>query len=228
MTQIPWSLSKTFRMVFDLRFKENFKIFLSGPSGCGKTTFIMDLVKNLGDVCVSPPSKIIYFYKEWQPKFSDIQSMLGINFIEDNDSIIEQIKEFDTSALVIFDDMLNSTNLKAVAQLFTVYGRHLNLSLAFLTQRLFNNNEFFRQISQNCDYMCIFKNPRNSMEIRTLAQQITPRTLELLDIYQKATKGPYSYILINLTQEGLQQLKYVNNMFSKAHVLNVYVSSYCK
>ena len=52
------------------------------------------------------------------------------------------------------------------------------------------------------------------MEIRTLAQQITPRTLELLDIYQKATKEPYSYILINLTQEGLQQLKYVNNMFS--------------
>ena len=76
--------------------------------------------------------------------------------------IIEQIKEFDTPALVVFDDMLNSTNLKAVAQLFTVYGRHLNLCLAFLTQRLFNNNEFVRQISQNSYYMGVFKNPRNS------------------------------------------------------------------
>ena len=215
-------------MVFDLRLKANFKIFLSGPSGCGKTTFIIDLVKNLDRISASPPSKVIYFYKEWQPKFSEMEKLYGINFIEDNDMIIEQIKEFNTPALVIFDDMLNSNNLKAVAQLFTVYGRHLNLCLAFLTQRLFNNNEFFRQISQNCDYMTVFKNPRNSMEIRTLAHQITPKTLELLDIYQKATKNPFSYILINLTQEGLPQLKYINDIFSKTHVVNVYVSSSCK
>ena len=215
-------------MVFDLRLKENFKIFLSGPSGCGKTTFINELVENLNQISVTPPNKVIYFYKEWQPKFSEMEKMLGIDFIEDNDMIIEQIKEFNTSALVIFDDMLNSENLKAVAQLFTVYGRHLGLCLAFLTQRLFNNNEFFRQISQNCDYMCIFKNPRNSMEIRTLAQQITPKTLDLLDIYQKATKAPYSYIFINLTQEGLPQLKYINNIFSKTHIVSAYVSSSCK
>ena len=215
-------------MVFDLRLKNNFKLFLSGPSGCGKTMFIINLVNHLDQISVSPPNKVIYFYKEWQPKFSEMGKLLGINFIEDNDTIIDQIKDFNTSALVIFDDMLNSSNLKAVAQLFTVYGRHLDLSLAFLTQKLFNNNEFFRQISQNCDYMCIFKNPRNSMEIRTLAQQITPKTLELLDIYQKATKDPYSYVLINLTQEALPQLKYISNIFTKAHVLNVYVSSSCK
>ena len=129
-----------------------------------------------------------------------MEQKLGVHFIENNDMIIEQIKEFNTPALVIFDDMLNSTNLKAVAQLFTVYGRHLNLCLAFLTQRLFNNKEFVRQISQNSDYMGVFKNPRNSREIRTLASQITAKTFELLDIYQKATRDPYSYLLINLTQ----------------------------
>ena len=215
-------------MVFDLRLKKNFKIFLSGPSGCGKTTFISDLITNLDQICVDPPKKVIYFYKEWQTKFTDMEQTLGVNFIEDNDMIIEQIKDFSVPALVIFDDMLNSENLKAVAQLFTVFGRHLNLCLAFLTQRLFNNNEFFRQISQNSDYIGVFKNPRNSREIRTLASQITPKTLELLTIYQKATKDPYSYVLINLTQEGLPQLKYISNVFSKNHVVKVYVSSSCK
>ena len=215
-------------MVFDLRLKKNFKIFLSGPSGCGKTTFITDLIINLDQISVDPPKKVIYFYKEWQTKFTDMEQTLGVNFIEDNDMIIEQIKDFSVPALVIFDDMLNSENLKAVAQLFTVFGRHLNLCLAFLTQRLFNNNEFFRQISQNSDYIGVFKNPRNSREIRTLASQITPKTLELLAIYQTATKEPYSYVLINLTQEGLPQLKYTNNIFSKTHVVNVYVSSSCK
>ena len=52
---------KISNMVFDLRLKANFKIFLSGPSGCGKTTFINDLVKNLHQISVSPPSKVIYF-----------------------------------------------------------------------------------------------------------------------------------------------------------------------
>ena len=215
-------------MVFDLRLKKNFKIFLSGPSGCGKTTFITDLITNLDQISVDPPKKVIYFYKEWQTKFTDMEQTLGVNFIEDNDMIIEQIKDFSVPALVIFDDMLNSENLKAVAQLFTVFGRHLDLCLAFLTQRLFNNNEFFRQISQNSDYIGVFKNPRNSREIRTLASQITPKTLELLTIYQKATKEPYSYVLINLTQEGLPQLKYISNVFSKNHVVNVYVPTSCK
>ena len=211
-----------------MRLKKNFKLFLSGPSGCGKTTFISELITNLEQMAVSPPKKVIYFYKEWQTKFVYMEKSLGVNFIEDNDAIIDQIKDFSTPALVIFDDMLNSTNLKAVAQLFTVFGRHLDLCLAFLTQRLFHNNEFFRQISQNSDYIGVFKNPRNSREIRTLASQITPNTLELLNIYQKATREPYSYVLINLTQEGLPQLKYISNLFSKDHVVNVYVSSSCK
>ena len=215
-------------MVFDIRLKENFKIFLSGPSGCGKTTFIIDMIRHLDKIAEKPPAQIIYFYKEWQPKFDYMINELGVRFIEDNDMIIEQIKDFDGSAFVVFDDMINSSNLKAVAQLYTVHGRHLNLSLAFLSQRLFNNNEFFRQISQNSDYMCIFKNPRNSMEIRNLAMQITPKTLDLLDIYKKATQKPFSYIFINLTQEGIPQLKFINEIFNHDHIVNAYVLTDCK
>ena len=213
MTLTQLQLKRVFNMVFDIRLKENFKLFLSGPSGCGKTTFIMDLIKHLDNISVKPPCKIIYFYKEWQPKFDFMKNKLAVNFIEDNEMIIQQIKDINCSAFVIFDDMLNSSNLKAVAELYTVHGRHLNLSLAFLTQRLFNNNEFFRQISQNSDYMCIFKNPRNSMEIRNLAMQITPKSLDLLDIYKKATQKPYSYIFLNLTQECIPQLKYISDIF---------------
>ena len=88
-------------MVFDLRLKKNFKIFLSGPSGCGKTTFISDLITNLDCISVDPPKKVIYFYKEWQAKFDVMEQSLGVNFIEDNDMIIEQIKNFNVPALVI-------------------------------------------------------------------------------------------------------------------------------
>ena len=88
----------------------------------------------------------------------------------------------------------------------------MNISLVFLTQRMFVNDESFRQISQNCDYFCIFKNPRNSSEIRTLAQQITPGNNILVQIYMDATKGPFSYLFINLTQECDEKFKYLSHL----------------
>lgn len=214
-------------MVFDLRLKENFKIFIAGPSGCGKTTFLVDLIKNISQFTIKPPLQIVYFYKEWQSKFDFLVSEYNVIFLIDNENIIDQVKQLN-SAFVIFDDMLNSSNLKAVAELYTVHGRHLNLSLAFLSQKLFLNNDYFRQISQNSDYICVFKNPRNSSEIRSLAMQITPQTLDLLDIYKKATILPFSYLLINLTQECIPQLKYLSNIFNETHITSVFVLSNCK
>ena len=107
-----------------------------------------------------PPTTVIYVYKVWQPKFDEIRS-LGVNFIKDNDNIVYDIKSTVTGQpiLVIFDDLIGSSSLKSIANLFTVDARHMNMSMVFLTQKMFVNCEHFRQISQNCDYFAIFKNP---------------------------------------------------------------------
>ena len=214
-------------MAFDIRLKKNFKLFLSGPSGSGKTTFIIDLIRNVKEIAKDPPEMIIYYLKEWQSKFDDLSNKLNVQFFKEHDMIIEQVSQLTGSALVIFDDMLNSQNLKTIAKLYTVHGRHLDLSLAFLSQRLFKNDEFFRQISQNSDYMIIFKNPRNYQEIRNLAGQITPGTYELTKIYAHATRNPYSYLFINLTQEAVPQLKYLSELFFNLGIVKVFVISSC-
>merc|ERR1712112_617567 len=104
--------------------------------------------------------------------------------MEDNENIINNIKSSVSGAsmLVIFDDLIGSSSLKNIDNLFTVDARHMNMSLVFLTQRMFVNDESFRQISQNFDYFCIFKTPRNSSKIRTLAQQMTPENMILVQI----------------------------------------------
>ena len=66
------------------------------------------------------------------------------------------------------------------------------------------------------------------MEIRNMAMQITPKTLELLDIFRYATVNPYSYLFINLTQEAIPQLKYISNIFTRAHVIQAFVLTTCK
>lgn len=81
------------------------------------------------------------------------------------------------------------------------------------------------KISQNCDYFIVFKNPRHSSEIRTLAQQITPGSLFLIKIYIEATKDPFSYLFINLTQECEREGKYLTQIFSKDNTVKVFVES---
>ena len=209
--------------MFDIRLKENFKLFVSGPSRCGKTFFISELLENIDTFSKDPPETVLYIYKVWQTKFDEMKNIVD-GFIEDNENVVQQLKELALGqrVFVIFDDLINSKSLVDIATLFTVDGRHMNMSMAFLTQRMFVNNEHFRQISQNCDYFCIFKNPRNSSEIRTLAQQLTPGSLDLIEIYKEATKNPFSYLLINLTQECDPSVKYLSHIFDENHSLKVY------
>ena len=82
---------------------------------------------------------------------------------------------------------------------------------------MYVNDEHFRQISQNCDYFIVFKNPRNLSEIRTLAQQITQ------SIYREATKDPFSYLFINLTQEAQTEVKFLSHLLDRDHMLMAYV-----
>ena len=212
--------------MFDVRLKENFKLFISGPSRCGKTFFVADLLQNIQTFAAQPPSRVIYIYKVWQTKFDEMKSVVHI-FMEDEKNIIDKIKEYATGVpiLIVFDDMINSSSLSDLASLFTVDARHMNMSLVFLTQRMFVNDEHFRQISQNCDYFIIFKNPRNSSEIRTLAQQITPGSLHLINMYIEATKEPFSYLFINLTQECPPEVKYLSQFFSRDNSAKCFVES---
>lgn len=208
----------------DLRLIENFKIFVGGPSRCGKTFFVVDFIQNLKSISKIPPTNIIYVYKVWQPKYDEIRKLITV-FIQEQEDLLEKIKEHlsDQPSLIVFDDLINSKSLKNIAQLFVVDGRHLSMSLIFLSQRLFVNDEYFRQISGNCDYFCVFKNPRKVNEVRELAKQLTPGTLELLNIYALATKEPYSYLFINLTQECPDTLKYTSHLFDYDHYIKIYV-----
>ena len=70
---------------FDIRLKENFKLFVSGPSRCGKTVFVARLIEKIKTFAKQPPTLILYVYKVWQDKYEETES-LGVNFMEDNEN----------------------------------------------------------------------------------------------------------------------------------------------
>ena len=48
---------------YDVRLKENFKLFVTGPSRCGKTVFVAKLLENINNFSKLPPVTVLYIYK---------------------------------------------------------------------------------------------------------------------------------------------------------------------
>ena len=123
---------------YDITLKENFKLFISGPSRCGKTFFVADLLQNIETFAREPPQAVVYIYSVWQIKFNKMKTLVTY-FIEDNENIYDTIREIASNqpTIVVFDDLINSKTIQTIAKLYTVDGRHMNLSMVFLTQRMF-------------------------------------------------------------------------------------------
>ena len=73
-------------------------------------------------------------------------------------------------------------------------------------QKLFHQGKGSRSISLNSHYLVLFKNPRDKLQILTLAKQMYPRqTDSFINHYEEAAQRPFGYLLVDLkttTQEN--------------------------
>ena len=49
--------------MFDIRLKENVKLFISGPSRCGKTFFVSELLENIESFTKESPKQFSMYIK---------------------------------------------------------------------------------------------------------------------------------------------------------------------
>ena len=98
----------------------------------------------------------------------------------------------------MFDDqMIDASKDKRIMNLFTRGSHHRNLSV--IVQNLFHQGKGSRNISLSSDYLKLFKNPRDKLQILTLAKQVYPgQTDFFLNQYEDALKRPFGYLLIDL------------------------------
>jgi GTPase SAR1 family protein len=142
-------------MSHDLRFKLPFSCIVAGPSGSGKSSFCIKLLQNLESQCTEPEfaGGILLCYGEKNAKPSP-QSVSGkrIQFFE---GVPEDFKnEGGRPALIILDDLLTEVYSKQVCTLFTKYCHHRNISVQLITENLFHQGTYYRDISLNTKYTC--------------------------------------------------------------------------
>ena len=109
--------------------------------------------------------------------------------------------------------MKNASSSQMVEDLFT-NGRHLNLSVVFITQNLFYQGKSCRTISLNSTYMVVFKNPRDQSQIRQLACQMYPGKTKILQAaYDLETRDPFRYLFLDLHPESPEWTRMRGNIF---------------
>lgn len=80
--------------------------------------------------------------------------------------------------------------------------------MLYLVQNVFHQGKNSRTISLNANYIVLFKNPRDKLQINTLAQQMYPgRKSYCMDSYEDATKEPFSYLIVDLKANTPEPLR---------------------
>ena len=126
----------------------------------------------------------------------------SIEFVKGIPPALEQDSYLDVNKrnLIVFDDqMINASTDKQIVNLFTRGSHHRSLSVIYIVQNLFHQGKGSRSISLNSHYLVLFKNPRDKLQILTLAKQMHPGQTDFFsNQYEEAVERPFGYLLIDL------------------------------
>lgn len=172
-----------------------FTCIVSGPSGSGKTSLVKSIIDK--NVIQPRPTRILWLYAEDQPLY---HGMKNVEFVQGIPDDLGTRFEKRQNNLVILDDLMTQCHSdERLTRLFSVGSHHRNLSVIFIIHNLFHYGKEMRTVSLNSHYIIIFKNPRDRLQISTLARQMYPGQSQfLIEAFQNATQEAYGYLLIDL------------------------------
>ena len=180
-----------------------FTCMVAGMTGSGKTVWVQSLLQQAQTVIDQPPERIIWCYSQWQNVYTQLLMMIPtIEFVKGIPESLENDSYLDVNIrnlIVIDDQMIEAGKDNRIVNLFTKGSHHRNLSVIYIVQNLFHQGKGNRSISLNSHYLVLFKNPRDKLQILTLAKQMYPsETAWFIKEYEEAVRRPYGYLFVDL------------------------------
>ena len=190
-----------------LPFQHPCTLLIAGPSRAGKSCFVNRLLLHRDKMFTIQFNEIVWCYGAAVPNLT-VPNIKFHHGIPDMETF-----QIQPNSLLILDDLMSETN-SDVANLFTKYAHHKSLSVIFIVQNLFPKGKHARDISLNAHYIVVLKNPRDKLQIQYLARQIMPQHSKgVVEVFEKATLKPHSYLLFDLTQQTHDALRIRTNIF---------------
>jgi hypothetical protein len=141
------------------------------------------------------------------------------------DGVPEDFKnEGGKPALIILDDLLTEVYSKQVCTLFTKGCHHRNISVLLITQNLFHQGTYCRDIFLNTKYLVLLNNTRDKQQFTHLARQVYPENSKnLYEAYLDAAGKAHGYLVLDFAQDTDEKLRYRSHIFPEEHPIIFYV-----
>jgi len=132
-------------------------------------------------------------------KVSDEENLI----IDDDITKLKKINDYDETKnhLIIIDDFINDIN-KQMSELF-IRGRKKNISVIFIVQSYYINNNEWKLIRRNLNYI-IIKKINSSKELMTIMKDysLDISKNEFLKMYEDITKdNKFNFLMLDLEEQ---------------------------
>jgi Adenovirus IVa2 protein len=203
-------------------FRHPFTGVCSGPTGSGKSQLIKEIVLNIDSMMDPPPSKILWYYAEYQPIL--VSALRHRVDFREGAPDLEEFSVGNKPTLVIIDDLMSEAG-SDITKLFTKGSHHRNLSIWFLMQNFFHQGKEIRTITLNAHYIILFKNPRDRQQIKVLARQMYGNESGVMEeAFELATEEPHGYLLVDLKQEIPDHLRLRSKILPSDDQMEIFTS----
>ena len=204
-----------------------YRILIIGGSGSGKTNALLNLINNQPDI-----DKIYLYAKDpYEVKYQYLinkREKVGQNHFDDRKAFIEYSNDMQDvykniednkprkkrKILIIFDDMIadmiNNKKLDSVVTELFIRGRNLNISIVFIIQSYF---KVPKDVKLNSTLLFIMKIP-HKRELQQIALNHSSDIdfKDIMKIYKKYTKEPYSFLVNDTTLPSNDPLRFTKNL----------------
>ncbi|GFT87552.1 uncharacterized protein TNCV_3759911 [Trichonephila clavipes] len=128
--------------------------------------------------------------------------------------------EEENCDLIVLDDMMNDATSE-ISQMFSVGSHHKKYSIILITQNLFPRVKSMRDISLNAHYIILFRNNRDVSQAACFGRQASPgRGKFFMDSCKKATKEPFSYLLLDVHPRSPEVQRLRRSLFPDHGMIN--------
>ena len=215
---------------YEYSFMSPTSIAVCGPTGCGKTEWVRKMIRNMDYVFQQngmQPRAVLFCYSIYQEVYKKLkeerddivfhQGLPGIEFV------YELAKK--QPLLVVLDDLVHKiVDNVEMLMLFVQGSHHMNITVVFMSQNLYQAGKHARTIALNVKYIVLFANPRDVQQIRYLGRQIFPFSgFFLAEAYKDAVESvKYGYLLIDLQGDTPAEFRLRSQIFLGDDAIVVY------
>ena len=184
---------------------------LFGRRESGKTYFVTKLLRKQESMIKGPFKKVIWICKTFQHEVYEKlmqEQQFEIEFMDELPNF-DALGKQESTAIVLDDLMTEASNNEQVCALFT-RGRHLNVSVIYLSQNLFHQGKYSKDINLNLDYIVLHKNPRDLTQVKILGQQMYNGAY-----IDAVNKEQYSHLVLDLKPYTDNSLRVRSKIFEQ-------------